>query len=67
MLDTKRASSSTGPSIIVAPDGSVHVRVHSTTLHLTSSEYMELVTKALDALATVTRMVRQARSKGELQ
>jgi hypothetical protein len=67
MPDTKRPSSSTGPSIIVAPDGMVHVRVHSTTLHLGAAEYMELVTKALDALPAVNRMVRQARARGELQ
>ncbi len=56
-----------GPSIIVAPDGTVHVRVHATTLHLHSAEFMELVTKALDALAIVTRMARQTGSNGGLQ
>jgi hypothetical protein len=67
MPDAKGSSQSNGPTIIVAPDGSVHVRVHSTTLHLDSSEYMELVRKALDALPAVTRMVRQARARGDLQ
>ena len=52
------------PSIIVAPDGSVHVRVHATTLHLSSAEFMELVAKSLDALAIVTRTARQARANG---
>lgn len=60
----KTLGSGTGPSIIVAPDGSVHVRVHSTTLHLSSAEFMELVAKSLDALAIVTRVARQARSGG---
>jgi hypothetical protein len=52
------------PSIIVAPDGSVHVRVHATTLHLSSAEFMELVARSLDALAIVTRAVRQKRAGG---
>ena len=60
----KTLRSSTAPSIIVAPDGSVHVRVHATTLHLSSAEFMELVAKALDALALVTRTARQVRSNG---
>jgi hypothetical protein len=67
MPDTKGASSSTAPTIIVAPDGSVHLRVHATTLHLDAAEYLELVRKALDALPAVTRLVRQARARGELQ
>ena len=56
-----------GPSIIVAPDGTVHVRVHATTLHLAAVEFMELVSKSLDALAVVTKMTRQARRDGGLQ
>ena len=52
------------PSIIVAPDGTVHVRVHATTLHRGSAELMDLVARSLDALAIVTRAVRQARTKG---
>ena len=56
-----------GPSIIVAPDGTVHLRVHATTLHLAAAEFMELVSKSLDALALVTRIARQARDQGDLQ
>lgn len=55
------------PSIIVTPDGTVHLRVHATTLHLTPAEFMELVSKSLDALAVVTRVARQSRGSGELQ
>jgi hypothetical protein len=65
MTQTTRGASA--PSIVVADDGSVQLRVHATTLHLDSSEFVELVTRALDALALVTRQVRRARSGGPLQ